>query len=1091
MLSDNNSDWSVFLATCKDCGAEFSYSAAAMFTEIARGFSAPTRCPSCRKEIKKQIDRSGTCYWYPEVETNPAARERARKQGKIGLMKISSNPNAPQELQYAGVPSADIAAKFAAFDVVVERLIRNLEDPAGARVSILVGPTGSGKSVWASYRMLRSRIGREGKICVSQPRLITLRAQSDGSDRNTTPGFIAHQLLQAPGVGAGHEVGYRYRGEPDKQDKYTRLMFVTDGLLIRWILSGEIGKYSVVMVDEAHEQSGNMELIFALLREKLHLYPRLRVVIASATVDIHRFQAFFGDGNPEKVFVAAPDDAGSSTPFAIHDRFPDGADGYARLLPGFMLPKKAEDCPRAVAQIVQAIRSRPGFTLLNNSQGDILAFLPTIGLIRATALEIGRLGLSDLEVLPCYADCPPDEYDDFRLSEQRAEQAFREKRNTRPQRVILATNYAETSVTLSNLAYVIDSGWIMQPEWNPKSSSMDYPTRRHSRAGCTQRKGRVGRVQPGEMFRLYSTVEFADPNVFPAEVLPEIARTPLDKFLLTAKAAGIDDIESFRWLGYDDRPLQQQERARAIAELRRSGALDNDGDLTARGVELEGFEPKFVDHASLLSESDAFGCSLEIATLLAFVAAGRKVFLDGEREAIAYDRWRKGCYDDLEFFLRIYSHWEKAGRDGVAAQRQWSRTNGFNQTILRTVCKLRQEMLRPLTRRTHTDPTARELDLARLHRARLVAARAMFHWLYVEEKRVCEPSLFRPYSGNCPCPDTVVLDRDSSCGPESGLAAFVCLGRELRGTMLFAKYIIRVEPDWIPNLQSEGLAAAALKTRAEYERDSLRSSASKDAVENLPDYSLETRFAIGKVYDLTLVRAMGTVGRSNRPLVLAKTNKGDPVLLLTDTIADLLPGSSFLVKILAMDSTTSMVTGGRQAVVDGIAVGRILPGTIVKEIKRKDRKVYQSERTGFIVEIFPGIRGFLSIYDYGRVYGDGAFLKVGARLPHVQVIRRDSRGIRLAAPEQGEMVPGTTYPAIVVRSLDSSTTGRCAVLVEFAPFVEGIVLRESFPPDIWEAVGYHDSINVTLVGRTENSRRWAFRYELRFHSVIAISRLRR
>ncbi|MCC6933906.1 MAG: hypothetical protein IT292_11765 [Deltaproteobacteria bacterium] len=125
--------------------------------------------------------------------------------------------------------------------------------------------------------------------------------------------------MRAPGLGAGQEVGLRYRGEATRQDPYTKLLFVTDGILIRWIVSGEIGKFSVIVIDEAHEQSSNMELIFALLKYKMPLYPRLRLVIASATVDVEKICNYFGDGHSRRVFVAQPTET-MGTRFLIHDR---------------------------------------------------------------------------------------------------------------------------------------------------------------------------------------------------------------------------------------------------------------------------------------------------------------------------------------------------------------------------------------------------------------------------------------------------------------------------------------------------------------------------------------------------------------------------------------------------------------------------------------------------------------------------------------------------------------------------------------------------------------------------------------------------
>jgi HrpA-like RNA helicase len=1077
MLSSDSS-WSVFEAACKNCGDKFTYSAAAKITEAARGLSAPARCPKCRRAIKRTIDSSGTCYWYPDVETDLTKREQARKAGKFGLRKLASNPPRPEEILYPGTPDPAFAQRFSLLDSAVTELIDNLVSPSGSKVSILVGPTGTGKSVWATYRMLQSRIGREGRICVSQPRLITLRAKADGTDDSTTPGFIAKKLLQAPGVGAGHEVGYRYRGEAQQQDRYTKLLFVTDGLLIRWILSGEIGKFSVVMIDEAHEQSANMELIFALMRYKLPLYPRLRLVIASATMDVDRFRNFFGNGDPSSVFVAAPSGELVSTPHQIHDRFPAGNIGYARKLPGFRVPNRPEDAPCAIAKIVRAIREDVGFTNLQNPRGDILAFLPTIKLVRDAAREISRLGIPELEVITCYADSPPEEYDKFRASEKRAERAFSEGRATTPQRVILATNYAETSVTISNLVYVIDSGWIMEPVWNSEASSMDYPVRRHSQAGCTQRKGRVGRVQPGEVFRLYAEAEFHDGSTFRPTVLPEIARAPLDKFLLAAKACGIEDLDSFKWLGYDGSKQQNKERKRALAALKRAGALDEDADLTNRGVELEGLEPKFVDHALLLSESDAFGCSLEVATLLSFVSAGRKLFLENEQELVSYDRWRSGCYDDLDFYLRIYFHWEEAGKSAdEKAHAKWSRSQGLNHNVLKNVAKLRQDALRPFTMRTHTDATARALDLERLHRVRFVVARSLPEWLYVRDQKSAGMK-YRPHQlGKCPCRESVAIDRESACLADSGVEAFVSLGRELRGETLFAKYIIRVKTEWIRALSEVGPAAAAFTiSKAVTNEDRAQALASKQAVATLPSYTLVTNFTPRLHYDFTVVRTTSVDESSGEDLVLVRTADGYPALLRLDYSGDLLPGMVFRAQVVSADARSGVVSASRKAVSDSFVRGSEITCPIVKElISDSDNRRY-----GFLLELCPGVFGRLLLRSFGKRYGTGSFLYVGQTLT-LTVESNDNGQVSLAAANY-KLNIGQAYFAVVSGFLEGKGDyARAGVFAEFLPFREGLIHHTDIREKTLNSLKEGESIVVTLlnVDTSGPKVRYRLRYERR------------
>ncbi len=189
----------IFQGLCKNCQTPFSFSEEASIGDTQRGLSSPSRCPACRKKKHRQINRVGVPYWEPTREYDPTKQQ----WGKVGLRKISSNPAKPILLDYSGEPVAGIESKFEVLDPVVEALIANLEDPRGSRVSVLVGPTGTGKSVWFPYRLLRSKVKARWRICVTQPRLITLRKSKDADESSTTPGFISKKLLQSPGVGPG------------------------------------------------------------------------------------------------------------------------------------------------------------------------------------------------------------------------------------------------------------------------------------------------------------------------------------------------------------------------------------------------------------------------------------------------------------------------------------------------------------------------------------------------------------------------------------------------------------------------------------------------------------------------------------------------------------------------------------------------------------------------------------------------------------------------------------------------------------------------------------------------------------------------
>ena len=864
----------VSVGKCKDCGSQFALTSTARTLDVARGLSEPERCPKCRKYNAELIQSRGAAYWQAPLETD----DTKRCWGKGGLAKLIREHPIREHLPDLSVPVelpllylrdpatveqraasgeislADLwaARKFATISEAADRLVRNLENPSGARVSVLVGPTGTGKSTWVPYAILKSKIGQQGRICVTQPRLITLRRAKDAVDDSTTPGFIARHLLRSimkdgnAGVGAGFEIGFQHGGEYEQQDRYTKLLFVTDGTLIRWLESGRIGQFDVVVIDEAHEQSANMEMIFALLKYRMSLYPRLRVVIASATIDIDTFRSYFGNGRPDSVFLAAPASAGGKTLFAVHDRWLEEWSARIQEMPDLASApeprKRVKLLPSAVASVVRAICTQPAFTKTGQQEGDIIVFAPTIASVELTRDEIQEMASRAnlrLDVLVSHAQVSQKELSAFKKSEASAEKAAQLKRATSPQRVIVATNYAETSVTMANLRFVIDSGLILEPGWDAKTCTNRYEPQWHSQAGCTQRRGRVGRIQEGECFRLYSKAEFEQ---LQPQTPPEITRQPLDSFLLSAKAAGIEDLSTFQWLGRASstdatRDQQECEFKRSQQAIIRRGSLDAQGDITGRGLELGAMRVNRVELAECSSIADSFACGLEVATFLSFTSQARSPFRRGQDGLLAYARWRAGCYDDLEFYLRLYHHWSKVDRESTDKQASaWAEKEGINPDFMENVAKQRRDLLRQFSRRAHTDPTERELDLRRLHRVRLVLARCLSEWVYKRADK--ESQVFKPWSKDCPCPTAVEVERDSACVGSKDLDSFVCVERmsTSKGKLL-ARHVIRINPNWLPGLESEQPLGLALLLKRTVNDEAEIAARSVGAVTDQPLYS--------------------------------------------------------------------------------------------------------------------------------------------------------------------------------------------------------------------------------------------------------------
>lgn len=961
-----NSYW-VYECQCKDCKEPFNFTETALQSDIAHGLSTPLRCPSCRKQNSRGIREAGLSYWPVPLETDFTNRSGE----EVGLGKLDHGVASSKKVEYQ--PDLEVAEKFKILQPAVDELIKNLLDPHGSRVSILVGPTGTGKSVWATSQILRSPIGDEGRILVTQPRKVTLRAPEDKGVEETTPGYIATKLLNAPGVGPGHEVGFLYKGESTQHDRYTRLLFVTDGLLIKWILSGEIGRYSVIMIDEAHEQSANMELIFSLLRYKLPLYPRLQVVIMSATVDAQKFQAYFqnfGCGSPKTVPIFKPEN--EVTREIIHDRWP-GDDGTfdGLKIPDFELPSLPKHLPGAIAKIVKAIRKQEGFSKLKKPYGDILVFVPTRYLVEQTQQSIEALDLKHLDTFPCHAKTSEEEQSALLESEVKAEQAYRNKKETFPQRVIIATNYAETSVTFSNLRYVIDSGYILQPTWNSESCSKEYKSSYHSQAGCTQRKGRVGRQQEGEFFRLYTKEKYE--NDFRATPLPEIARSNLDMFLLKAAAAGIDDLQKFQWLGFSDTATQKQqevEKERAITLLRKRGALDDEGDITKNGYQLEKIQTDTIDLALFMDQSDSFACSLEVATFLAFVIDGVSTwpFARNDSGLLSYERWRTGCHDDLEFYLRLFHNWQIAKKGSTDQYESWLSKNGFEADKFEGIETKRNDILKQFIERTHTPPTKRDLDLERLHRVRLVLAQCMPEWVYVSETTEKGGRFFIPYNQDiCPCSKPVAIDRNSACALSDDVTAFICIERINKQKSLFASHIVRIKPEWIEKVGSSGQIALSILLRRTIDgEDKSLSDTCRSRVTVVPKQNINLdSYTKGEVKAFILIRSQYDKddAKTNQNTLLVKdVETGLPCLIrLQETDKPIYPGSTFHAEIKQVDHDRNTIIASRRSLVPAVGT-KIEHGRISRELSDESSK----EVYAYLIEIGPGVEGKIDVKSLGR-----------------------------------------------------------------------------------------------------------------------------
>ncbi|NTU74325.1 ATP-dependent RNA helicase, partial [Candidatus Roizmanbacteria bacterium] len=549
------------------------------------------------------------------------------------------------------------------------------------QVIILVGPTGSGKSTHVPHMLLRSKWSLRGAIVVTQPRIqATIQI----------PRYVAR--LNNSNYGPGTEIGYTH-SKASEYDRRTRLLFMTDGKLLNDIVSGQISNYSIIMIDEAHERSVNIDLILGLLNEQLYLYPHLRVIIASATIDHDAFIKYFSGNQLREVPLILSD----GRFYGYQEHYWDNDDWHEVTQSGIKmetdpgwwtkvnlgsLPDR-ESLPEAVADLVEYLWNKPDSKPRNPETNQIfehiLVFMPGTREIDRTVSAIKARNLPNILVLPLYARRPLDEQD------RALDPKDPDDKNKR--RVVVSTNVAETSLTVEGVGYVVDSGYIKESYWNPRTEITELVTLRHSRSGCRQRWGRAGRLAPGEVYMLYTHQQFNE--AFPSYTSPEIARSSLEDVILTAKAAGVRDILNFAWMPLalaDDQERFHLELKRALNALKDKGAIDSDNDLKSFGLELRGVAVD-LDIGTIFAEGDRCALGIEVATLLPFLKLDHGLLgvLKGDAEytedeyvirkqhrALAY-----GCRDDLDLYLKLWMVWESLPSD--AADRQtWCDENGID-----------------------------------------------------------------------------------------------------------------------------------------------------------------------------------------------------------------------------------------------------------------------------------------------------------------------------------------------------------------------------------------------------------------------------
>ncbi|TPP65967.1 Pre mRNA splicing factor ATP dependent RNA [Fasciola gigantica] len=501
------------------------------------------------------------------------------------------------------------------------------------QIVVIVGETGSGKTTQLTQYLHEDGYTTFGMVGCTQPRRVAAMS-------------VARRVAEEMGSRLGEEVGYAIRFE-DCTSPGTMIKYMTDGILLRESLrESDLDPYSAIIMDEAHERSLNTDVLFGLLREVVSRRNDLRLLITSATMDAERFAQFFGDCPIFRI-------PGRTFPVDIQ----------------FSKTTVMDYVDAAVKQAIQVHLGSP-------PEGDILIFMPGQEDIEVTCELIAeRLGNLDeappLSILPIYSQLPSDLQAKIFV---KAENGIR--------KCVVATNIAETSLTVDGIRYVIDSGYCKLKVFNPKIGMDALQIFPISQANANQRAGRAGRTGPGVCYRLYTISQFQDEMLVTA--VPEIQRTNLANVVLLLKSLGVQDLMRFHFM---DAPPQDN-ILNSMYQLWIFGALDNTGSLTNLGRQMVEF-PLDPALSKLLIISCDMNCSEEILTIVSMLSVpsvfyrpkGREEESDNAREKFQVPE------SDHLTLLNVYTQWRKSGYSSGFCARHF-----LHLKAMRKIREVRQQM---------------------------------------------------------------------------------------------------------------------------------------------------------------------------------------------------------------------------------------------------------------------------------------------------------------------------------------------------------------------------------------------------------------
>lgn len=511
-----------------------------------------------------------------------------------------------------------------------------LEMVKNNQVIIVVGETGSGKTTQLPQYLFEDGYAKNGIIGCSQPRRVAAVS-------------VATRVSDEVGSKLGDKVGYTIRFD-DKSNSKTKIKYLTDGMLLREFLSDvTLSKYSALMIDEAHERTLSTDILLGLLKQLIIDRPNFKLIIASATINAQKFSTYFNDAPIFKI-------PGRRFPVEI-----------------FYTTKPEPNYLQAATTTVMQIHLSQ-----STQSGDILIFLTGQDEIETVSQNLYELSskfdaqVAPLIICPIYANLPPEE-----------QQKIFTPTPAGSRKVVIATNIAETSLTINGITFVIDCGFVKENIFKPTTGIESLEVHSCSKASVDQRAGRAGRTAPGKCFRLFPKSKYLQLSSNPK---PEILRVNLTGVVLMMLSLGIKDLIHFDFMD----PPSTSALAKSFEELYSLGALNHLGVLTKIGKKMSSFPTSPTLSRALIKASE-LNCIDQVLTIVSMLEEGGSIWINTKKERDRANAIKRGFKSDvggdMGSLLNVYNSWIQSGKAS-----SWCRDNYIQFKTLKRIENIRRQL---------------------------------------------------------------------------------------------------------------------------------------------------------------------------------------------------------------------------------------------------------------------------------------------------------------------------------------------------------------------------------------------------------------